>query len=333
MATIALNFEDGVTRVIESRSGETLADAAFRVGINIPLDCNEGVCGTCKCKWKSGQFEMGDYIDDALTEEEVAEGFSLACQMTPTSETVVDILASSKACKVKAVTHATTILSIDFKSSEIVKLVVKLQKGEKLHFLQGQYANIEIPNTGLHRSYSFSRDSGGDELEFIIKLVPNGLMSDFLRDKAKVGSILNLKGPTGSFYLRDLHHPTLFFAGGTGIAPFLAMLEKLAKHKVKQPIQLFYGANAEEHLVELERLNAFKKTMPFEYHTVSVAPTPNHAQGFVNQWITKDILKAKEYDIYICGPNVMVESVKASLAKAGIKIANFYLEKFVPSGV
>ncbi|MEN9613438.1 MAG: hypothetical protein RLZZ628_4252, partial [Bacteroidota bacterium] len=330
---IALNFEDGVTRIIESRSSETLADAAFRAGINIPLDCNEGVCGTCKCKWKSGQFEMGDYIEEALSEEETADGFSLACQMTPTSDMVVDILASSKACKVKSVTHATTILSMDFLSSEILKLVVKLQKGEKLPFLQGQYANLDIPNTGVHRSYSFSRDSGGDVLEFIIKLIPNGLMSNYLRDKVKIGDILNLKGPTGSFYLRDLHRPTLFFAGGTGIAPFLAMLEKLSKHKVKHTIQLFYGANTEANLVELERLNAFKKIMPFDYHTVSVEPTPNHAQGFVNQWITKEVLNAKEYDIYICGPNAMVESVKASFTKAGIKIAHCYLEKFVPSGI
>ena len=36
---IALNFEDGVTRFIESNAGETVADAAYRQGINIPLDC------------------------------------------------------------------------------------------------------------------------------------------------------------------------------------------------------------------------------------------------------------------------------------------------------
>ena len=46
---IALNFEDGVTRFIESNAGETVADAAYRQGINIPLDCRDGACGTCKC--------------------------------------------------------------------------------------------------------------------------------------------------------------------------------------------------------------------------------------------------------------------------------------------
>ena len=42
--SIALNFEDGVTRFIECRSEETIADASYRLGINIPLDCRDGVC-------------------------------------------------------------------------------------------------------------------------------------------------------------------------------------------------------------------------------------------------------------------------------------------------
>ena len=40
--SIALNFEDGVTRFVEARAGETVADAAYRLGINIPLDCRDG---------------------------------------------------------------------------------------------------------------------------------------------------------------------------------------------------------------------------------------------------------------------------------------------------
>ena len=50
MTKIALNFEDGFTRFIESRADETVVDAAYRAGINIPLDCSGGACGTCKCR-------------------------------------------------------------------------------------------------------------------------------------------------------------------------------------------------------------------------------------------------------------------------------------------
>ncbi len=39
---IALNFEDGVTRFIQARAGELVADAAYREGVNIPMDCRDG---------------------------------------------------------------------------------------------------------------------------------------------------------------------------------------------------------------------------------------------------------------------------------------------------
>ncbi|WP_236709400.1 2Fe-2S iron-sulfur cluster-binding protein, partial [Pseudomonas sp. Leaf127] len=72
---IALNFEDGVTRFIEATGSETVADAAYRQGINIPLDCRDGACGTCKCFAEAGTYDLGqEYIEDALTEEEAEQG-------------------------------------------------------------------------------------------------------------------------------------------------------------------------------------------------------------------------------------------------------------------
>jgi benzoate/toluate 1,2-dioxygenase reductase subunit len=65
---IALNFEDGITRFVECRPGETVADASYRVGINIPLDCRDGACGTCKGFCESGDYDNGAYIEDAMTE-------------------------------------------------------------------------------------------------------------------------------------------------------------------------------------------------------------------------------------------------------------------------
>ena len=69
---IALNFEDGVTRFIETNGQETVADAAYRQGINIPLDCRDGACGTCKSFCESGDYDEGEYIEDALSEENIS---------------------------------------------------------------------------------------------------------------------------------------------------------------------------------------------------------------------------------------------------------------------
>jgi benzoate/toluate 1,2-dioxygenase reductase component len=332
---IALNFEDGYTRIIEGLNGEKLANSAFSSRINIPLDCNDGVCGTCKCRVRSGSFDMGDeYIEDAITDEEIAEGYALACQMVPKSDMVIDILASSAACKVKTETIETIISKIEFSSSEIVKLTLKSADGQKFNFLPGQYANIQLPS-GESRSYSFSNLSGSDIAEFIIRILPNGAMSDFLREKAKVGNTLNMLSPYGSFYLREIEKPSLFFAGGTGIAPFLAMLENLSsKSEIQHPIRLFYGATTDENLVELDRLEEFKLKLPFQYQTcVSVEKSEKHSQGFVTQWINKKNLGNLSYNMYICGPQPMVDAVKNAIHVEGIAQDHFYEEKFVPSGL
>jgi hypothetical protein len=51
---VALNFEDGATRFIECNDGEKVLDAAYRNKINLPMDCSDGVCGTCKCRCEQG---------------------------------------------------------------------------------------------------------------------------------------------------------------------------------------------------------------------------------------------------------------------------------------
>src|SRR6516225_10268466 len=111
--SIALNFEDGITRFIECRTGETVADASYRVGINIPLDCRDGACGTCKGFCESGQYDNGSYIDDAMTEEEAKEGYVLACQMRPKSDCIISNTATSNVCKTGASAHKGQITAID----------------------------------------------------------------------------------------------------------------------------------------------------------------------------------------------------------------------------
>lgn len=333
MAKIALNFEDGVTRFIDSLPNETVAETAYRVGINIPLDCADGACGTCKCKMRSGSFDAGDYIEEALSDEEAAAGFALACQVRPESDLVVDILASSAACKVKSTAVTTVIKELNKLSSEIYQLKLQASDNSSFEFLPGQYVNIEVPGTALTRSYSFSSQPGTAEGEFLIKLVPGGLMSSYLKDLATEGTELNIVTPLGSFYLRDVQRELIFIAGGTGIAPFMAMLEKLKAENNTTPVHLFYGATTGENVVELERLKAFSEIMPLQIFTcTSDEVAEGHDKGFVTQWINKDILGETAYDIYICGPNAMVEAVKTTLQKEDINHVNFYMEKFVPTG-
>lgn len=97
---IALNFEDGVTRFIACKDSEKVLDAAYRNKINLPMDCSDGVCGTCKCRAESGTYDLGDdFIDDALTADEAKSGLVLTCQMKPTSDCVIAVPTTSASCK------------------------------------------------------------------------------------------------------------------------------------------------------------------------------------------------------------------------------------------
>jgi ferredoxin len=93
--TIALQFEDGVTRFITCGDNETLSATAR---INIPLDCRDGACGTCRGLCESGATTCPNRAIEALTAEE-AKGYVLTCQMRPRSDCVIRVPASSAACK------------------------------------------------------------------------------------------------------------------------------------------------------------------------------------------------------------------------------------------
>lgn len=79
---IALAFEDGITKFIPCGEDQTVADAAYQSKINIPFDCRDGACGTCKAFCESGDFDEGDFVDDAMTQDELDNGFCLPCQAT-----------------------------------------------------------------------------------------------------------------------------------------------------------------------------------------------------------------------------------------------------------
>ncbi len=325
---IALQFEDGVSRIISCGGQELISDAAYRSKINIPLDCRDGACGTCKCLCESGSYEMGVYIEDALSDEEAAEGYVLSCQMRPTSDCVICVPASSHACKTQVSSYEATLETLSRESPTTV--VFSLQLEEPLPFLPGQYVNIQVPGTDKTRSYSFSSAPNMEDLSFLIRDVPDGLMSDYMRNKATCGESFAFTGPYGAFYLRPTIRPILMLAGGTGLAPFLSMLLWLKDNRTDQPILLGYGVNTAEDLVELDTLADLKAVMSeFDYFTVVVDPESGHPHtGYVTDHLPADSLNGGEVDVYVCGPPPMVDGVRNWMAKAGVQPRNFFFEKF-----
>lgn len=200
-------------------------------------------------------------------------------------------------------------------------------------FLPGQYVNVGIPDTQETRSYSFSSVPGARHAEFVVRNIPQGKMSTFLSDVAQVGQEMSFEGPFGSFYLRPITRPTLFLAGGTGIAPFLSMLKSLEVGGAHHPVNMVYGVTNDDDLVELEKLEEVKKNHAwFDYRTCVVAEESSHERkGYVTAHIEDDWLNDGEVDVYLCGPMPMVDAVSNWLDGQGLQTSNFYYEKFTPS--
>ncbi|EFP64784.1 Benzoate 1,2-dioxygenase electron transfer component [Ralstonia pickettii] len=332
--TVALNFEDGVTRFIDCKAGEKVLDAAFRAKINLPMDCSDGVCGTCKCRAESGTYDLGDdYIEDALTEDEKNTGLVLTCQMVPQSDCVIAVPTSSTACKTGQSTFGATVSNVELHNDAAVVLELDVDATAPV-FLPGQYVNIGVPGSGQHRSYSFSSAPGETKISFLIKKIPGGVMSTWL-EAAKPGDKLDLQGPLGSFYLRDVQRPLLFLAGGTGLAPFLSMLEVLARSNSQQPVHLIYGVTRDLDLVQVDAIDAYVARLPnFSYATVVADAASNHPRkGWVTQHIPANALNDGDVDVYLCGPPPMVDAVRKYFDDQGVKPKSFHYEKFTPNAV
>jgi benzoate/toluate 1,2-dioxygenase reductase subunit len=211
--------------------------------------------------------------------------------------------------------------------------MIDLEEDAELAFLPGQYINIQVPGSEETRSYSFSSRPGDKRASFLIRNVPDGLMSCYLTRTATSGDPLTLTGPLGSFYLRDVKRPLLMLAGGTGLAPLLSMLEVLEEKGCDQPVHMIYGVSRDDHLVKLDELDAYVQQLPhFSYTTVVADEASEHPhKGYVTHHMDAEILHDGNVDIYLCGPPPMVDAVLKHFREQDIVPASFYYEKFTPN--
>jgi ferredoxin len=77
---------DRKTTSAKYRAGDTLLETARSAGLSPPSSCETGSCGTCMARITEGSAWMNN--NDALEDDEVAEGWVLTCQALPIGRTV-----------------------------------------------------------------------------------------------------------------------------------------------------------------------------------------------------------------------------------------------------
>ncbi|CAN0562144.1 unnamed protein product, partial [Laminaria digitata] len=287
-------------------------------------DCLEGACATCKGMCTSGTYELDEYTDEALTQDEFDRREVLTCQMHVKSDCVIEFPYESRvALKSKPDTRKASVAEVEMISSTVAKLVIEPEAGAPpISFIPGQYVHLSVPGTSEHRSYSFANAASEiGKYTFYIKLLEQGVMSDYLSQRAQVGDEMTVTGPFGRFYLRPVGRPIVMVAGGTGLAPMLSMLDTLvANAETARPVRLLYGANAADELFAFDQLKkhaADGLDLTVELCVVDPAEGWDAATGHVTGLLREELMNDGDCDVYLCGPPPMIDAAEPWLSDRG----------------
>ncbi len=316
--------------------GETLLEAALREGFALPYGCRNGACGSCKGTVLEGRLDYGIYQESALKPEEKAQGRALFCRAKPLSDLVIEAKEIGAAKDIVVKTLPCRVEKLERRADDVMIVKLKLPANERLQFLAGQYIDFLLKD-GKQRSYSLANPPHDDALlELHIRHVQGGLFSEQVFTTMKERDILRIRGPLGSFFIReDSGKPMLFVAGGTGFAPIKAMLEHAFAAHLDREMVLYWGVRSLKDLYLPELPLAWQREHPnFSYIPVLSSPEPADAwrgrTGFVSDAVLADFADLSGFQVYACGAPVMVDSARENFtARRALPEDEFFADSFV----
>ncbi|MGA0571325.1 2Fe-2S iron-sulfur cluster-binding protein [Variovorax sp. VNK109] len=327
---ITLLFADGATRAIEAGAGQKLTDAAEAAGLSLLTDCANGQCGTCAAQCVSGSLAMDHYDRSVLPDEDRDDGAVLCCVSRVQGPCIVELpYDASDASADEPEPQMGRVHAVTQIAQDTVRLEVEVD--DALHFLPGQYVRVRPQGEAQWRSYSMANASGQTRLVFYVRRVAGGMFSRWLETAAAPGAQMEVSAPRGSFFLRDEERPRLFVAGGTGLAPFLAMLRRIGDDATAAaaPTRLLVGVRSGAHLFAQEEIEALRTRLPGLQ--VSYASEEAVADG-CHQGFATDLIDAVTLDpatrVYLCGPPPMVDAGRDAAVRAGIRRSDVLCERF-----
>lgn len=335
--------EDGEHVSFDCKSDEDVITAAIRQSIYLMSSCREGGCATCKGFCAEGDYTLAGCSVQALPPEEEEEGQVLLCRCYPQTDLEVEVPYTYSRI---SFAPADQLFTAEVVSAELISVNAmryRLKKiGDngcrKVSFDPGQYMDIQIPGTELSRSFSpanIPNDEG--DLEFLIRVLPDGQFSNYLKTGVQVGQQVTVKGPLGIFGLKENgFRPRYFIAGGTGLSPILSMVRQMHFWNEPQETRIYFGVTKQDEMFYVDELKALEAAMPNLTVRLCVwkyAEGWDGERGNAIEILRRDLAEnPAKPDVYLCGPPGMVDAAFAACEEYGIPKEQIYLEKFLPSG-
>lgn len=333
---VEFRFADGVTRSLDMSSGANILDAGLEEGLPLLHQCRSGSCSSCIATLVAGDAVRQAGTSSTLLRSEYEAGHRLLCQTAPAGDCVFDLSYESSVGAAAARTVNAFVNSVERVASNVVKLTLELADGDWLTFRPGQFVQIAVPGTDAVRSYSpASAPETLPVLEFYIRLLPGGKMSNWLTETAAPDQVIQLTGPFGAFYLREkIRAPHILIAGGTGLAPILSIVDALrGQSGRKPPMLLSFGCLNPEALFGLSEIGLRRQWLPTLEARISV---DQQASGDLLLGNPVAALRAEDCAdpdsvAYLCGPPPMIEAARQRLEEFGLRPENIFAEQFVAS--
>jgi propane monooxygenase reductase subunit len=328
---------------IDVDEDQTILRAAAEQGIMLMHGCKEGQCASCKSFVLEGEdIEHDKYSTFALPDYEKEEGYTLLCRAHVYEDVTIELLNYDEdmiRSGLPIQQAVAEVVSKDPVTHDMRRLVLRLIEPGEVKFFPGQYMDITVPgpgpeSTGQVRSFSMANTSSRDGLlEFVIKVYPDGLFSEFLDQRLAVGDRLELTGPFGVFTLRDSDADMVFVGGGAGMAPILSLLRSMAERGIHRKAAFFYGARGQRDLCFEDELRSIAGKLPnFTY-----IPALSHEDWDGENGLITDVVKRLRGNLtgahaYVCGPPPMVEAAIPLLETLGVQDKRIYYDKFTTTG-
>ncbi|MDA2890072.1 FAD-binding oxidoreductase [Mycolicibacterium sp. BiH015] len=330
---VTVGYLDGTQKAMPVRPDQSILEAAEEHGVAIVNECQSGICGTCVATCTSGEYEMGRTEGLSAVEREARK--VLTCQTFPTTDCSVELQYPADDNAAHLVTGQGVVTQVELISATTAILRVDISSLGAIDFRAGQFAQLRVPGTDVWRNYSYAHPSDGrTELEFLIRLLPDGVMSNYLRGPAKAGDAIAVRCSKGKFFLRPIARPVVLVAGGTGLSAILAMAQSMPADP-GVPVHLLYGVTSVEDLCKRQELDDLVRRNPGLAVKIAVArpdPAWDGVTGVVTDLLEPDMFVDGSADVYLCGPPAMVEGTRHWLESNGIHDVGVFYEKFVASG-
>lgn len=319
-------------RTLHAQAGDNLLDVLRANQVPISYSCMAGRCGTCRCKVLAGRTQASGPEDSRAP---MAAGQSvLACQTTLVENCAIEIPELDEVVVHPARILKGTVTALDDLTHDIKRVRVAIPK--PLDFSPGQYATLQFTPRHI-RPYSMAVAHGAGELEFHIRLVPDGRVTSYVASELKVGDAIRVAGPLGTAYLRrKCEGPVVCIAGGTGLAPILSILRGMLDGGMRNEVHVYFGVRTHADLYGLEwlrELQARHAAMHLHVVVASAGDGNGYRGGVVTKAVADDWAQMQGWRAYLAGAPVMVDAASILLRQRGIDPDHIHADAFHASGV